>query len=250
MVRTTLKLVVIAGTLLPAIGASGGRAWAQLPVPPTIELPTSTTTSTTSTSTTTTTTTEVPAATTTTTSVAASPDAPAPDGPSEVSTPDGTTLEDAPADATTDGASGTGLSISVPAAAELSAGTPVGSARLSGQLGPVTVVDGRSGLVPGWTAQVTASDFVTGGATAAETIGRANVAYWSGPATATSGLASFTPGQAAPLLAAPLLGPVVAFGAVATTGGTSATWTPTLVVTIPPSAVVGQYHGTITHSVA
>jgi hypothetical protein len=31
---------------------------------------------------------------------------------------------------------------------------------------------------------------------------------------------------------------------------TSASWSPTVKVTLPTSAVVGQYQGTITHSVA
>jgi hypothetical protein len=138
----------------------------------------------------------------------------------------------------------------VPAAADLSGGTPVTAGSLTATLGAVTVADDRSGLVAGWTASVSSTPFTTGGATAAETIPSSAVAYWSGPATATSGPGTFMPGQPTAQDARPLGTAQTAFSAITTSGGTSATWAATVTVTLPITAVVGQYHGTITHSVA
>ena len=145
---------------------------------------------------------------------------------------------------------GGSLSITAPAAADLSAGTPINAGSLSAPLGPVTVTDSRTGVVAGWTTTVVATDFVTGGSSLAETIPRSGVAYWSGPATASTGVATFLPGQPDSSTAQTLEAPRVAFSAVTTAGGTSATWNPTLIVSIPIGVVVGQYHATITHSVA
>lgn len=142
------------------------------------------------------------------------------------------------------------LSISVPASTELSAGTATDAGTLSAQLGAVSVTDDRSALVANWTASVTSTDFTTGDATAAETIGKANVAYASGAATASSGVGVFTPGQASTALAEALSGTVTAFTATAAVGNNSASWNPTVIVTIPAAAVVGTYSGTITHSAA
>ena len=94
-----------------------------------------------------------------------------------------------------------GLSISVPASKELSAGTATNAGTLTAQLGAVSVTDQRGGLLAAWTASVTSSDFTTGTATAEETIAKANVAYASGAATATTGVGVFTPGQATTLVA-------------------------------------------------
>jgi hypothetical protein len=60
----------------------------------------------------------------------------------------------------------------------------------------------------------------------------------------------FVPGQPDASSARSLALPRVAFSAVASAGGTSATWNPGLVIVLPSTAVAGQYHGTITHSVA
>jgi hypothetical protein len=229
--RTALKLLVVAGTLVSATVASGGLAGAQLPTT-TTELPTTTTelvtttiaAPTTSTTTSSTTTSSTSSTTTTSSTTSTTVD---PNGPS-----------------------GGGLSISVPGAADLSPGTPVSAGVVTAQLGAVTVTDGRAGLVAGWTVSVSSSDFTSGTETAAETISRANVAYWSGPATATAGPAMFTPGQPTAQDAASLGAARTAFSALTSAGGTSATWVPGLVVTLPITAVTGQYHGTITHSVA
>ncbi|MDQ1521295.1 MAG: hypothetical protein QOI55_2368 [Actinomycetota bacterium] len=143
-----------------------------------------------------------------------------------------------------------GLSISVPASATLSSGTATNAGTLTASLGAVSVSDLRGALLTSWTATVTSGDFSTGGATSNEKILKANVAYWSGAATATSGTGVFTPGQATSLLAAALSTGRTAYAATAAVGNNSATWDPTVVVTIPSAAVVGTYSGTITHSAA
>ena len=220
----------MAGTVVLATGAlatGAPGAWAQIPP---VTLPSTTTT----TAAPTTTTTAPPATTTTTAAVTTTTE------------PTTTTTAAAAAGAGSGGA----LAISAPTSANLSNGTSIGAGSLSAHLGAVTVSDSRTGVVSGWTATVTSSAFTTGGGSAPETIAVTNVSYWSGPATATTGLATFLPGQLTAGNAAPCSGSPTAFSAVTASGGTSATWNPTVVVAIPPSAVVGQYHGTITHSVA
>ncbi len=123
-------------------------------------------------------------------------------------------------------------------------------ATLQGTIGPVTVTDLRGTLLGSWTAQVSSTDFTTGGGTANETIPKADAAYASGPATSTSGIGTFVPGQLTVLLAQPLTTQITAFTATALVGNNTVTWNPTLRVTIPNSAVAGTYTGTVTHSVA
>ncbi|MEV4627984.1 hypothetical protein AB0J90_17045 [Micromonospora sp. NPDC049523] len=140
-----------------------------------------------------------------------------------------------------------GLDITVPASANLGSGTA--GTTVSGQLGPITVIDQRASLTPNWTTSVTGSDFTTGGGTAEETIPAINVLYWSGPATATAGTGTFTPGQATAGAAVIINVPRTAFSHTGGTGSNFATWNPTVAVAIPPDAVGGTYTGTVTHSV-
>lgn len=143
------------------------------------------------------------------------------------------------------------LNITVPATANLGAGTA--GQNISGQLGPVQVVDARGNLVAAWTTTVTSTAFTTGGATSAETIPVSAVKYWSGPSTSTTGIGVFTPGQLTAALAATLTstapGPT-AFSLTLGVGNNTATWNPTLIVAAPAAAVAGTYTGTVTHSVA
>ena len=217
----------IAGALAPAIVAPG-MAWAQITTT-TITLPTTTTTTTTTTAPTTTTT----AAPTTTTAA-----------PTTTTTAATTTTTTAAA-----GGGGGSLSISTPASAS-GPSVAVGTTGFDVSLGAVSVSDGRVGLVNGWTATVVSGDFTTGGASAAETISKAYVSYWSGLATATSGAATFLPGQATAAVAQTRDVSRTAFSAVTASGGSSATWAPSIHISVPSSAVSGQYQGTITHSVA
>jgi hypothetical protein len=139
------------------------------------------------------------------------------------------------------------LTITVPGTANLGSAGPGGT--ISASLGTVTVTDNRPG-VAGWTATVSATNFTTGGGTPAQTIAGNSVAYWSGTATVSTGGGVRTPGQATAAQRVPLSGTVTAFSASKTTGITLTSWAPTLVVTVPSSAVAGTYTGTITHAVA
>jgi hypothetical protein len=161
-----------------------------------------------------------------------------------------------PADAATSGSTtttfivtGGALSITVPASTvALGSGAPGGT--ITSQLGAVQVSDLRALLVAAWTASVTSTSFTTGGGTTAETVANSSVSYWSGAATATTGTATFTPGQATAGAAQTLAASRTAFAASAGVGNNSATWNPTLIVTLPAQAVTGTYTGTVTHSVA
>jgi hypothetical protein len=140
------------------------------------------------------------------------------------------------------------LSIAVASGSvDLGAGAP--SSTLTGSLGAVTVTDARAFLTSSWTASVTSTSFQTGGDTPPETVPASAVAYWSGPATATTGIGVFTPGQLTAALAAPIATPQAAFTVSLGVGNNTATWNPTIVVTVPPSAVTGTYSGIVTHSV-
>ncbi|MBV8305588.1 MAG: hypothetical protein JOZ04_15355 [Acidimicrobiia bacterium] len=155
--------------------------------------------------------------------------------------------------ATTFTLSGGALSISVPATANLTpSAVATGTPTLSGALGSTNVTDARGNLTATWTVTVTSTNFTTGGASANETVPKANVSYSSGAATATTGTGAFTPGTVASLngtLPATQIG-----GTWAGVSNNSATWNPTIGVTLLNSnnttAVAGTYTGTITQSVA
>jgi len=163
----------------------------------------------------------------------------------------------APADAATSGnttttftvaATGTGLAITVPANAGLGTGAP--GSTITAQFGGVTVTDSRAVDPAAWTASVTSTDFTI--PATADTIPAADVAYWSGPTTSTVGSGTFTPGQptTAQRVALSTTVPLTAMSLTGGAGSNSATWDPTLVVSVPASAVAGTYSGTVTHSVA
>lgn len=139
------------------------------------------------------------------------------------------------------------LSISTPISAALGSTRPGNT--ITAPLGTVTVDDTRL-LLAGWTATVSATDFTTGAGSAALTIGKSMVSYWSGPVTASLGIAVRTPGQATAALAQNLSVPRTAFSKRSGVLGTSTSWNPTLVVTVPATAITGTYRGTVMHSVA
>ena len=147
------------------------------------------------------------------------------------------------------GPAGAAVAITAPTSKNLGSAS-TGSSQLSAQLGVVTVT--ASGLIaPSFTASVSATVFKTGGGSASETIAKSSIRYWSGPATATVGLSgSGTPGQLTSADAVDLTVTRTAFSGKGLALSISASWNPTLIINIPPSAVAGVYSGTITHSVA
>jgi hypothetical protein len=136
------------------------------------------------------------------------------------------------------------LSISVPATANLGSGT-LGTTT-SGQLGSVQVIDNRGSPTASWTVTVTTTTLTFSG----RTVPLANLQYWSGPTTATTGTATFTPGQANAGSKQDLTTGRTAFTMTAGNSTNSATWNPTIVVTVPLTVIPGGFTGTITHSVA
>ena len=136
------------------------------------------------------------------------------------------------------------LSITVPASADLGATEPGGTTGAG--LGTVQVVDERDQAGLSWTATVSATSFTTGGETPAETIPAGDATYFINKLSTTTGNATFTPTPVTPLSATPQT-IVTSTGAA---GDTTATWNPTIQVTVPATAIVGTYTATITHSVS
>jgi hypothetical protein len=133
------------------------------------------------------------------------------------------------------------LSISAPTAS-VSLGSQVASTNaftISGQLGVVTVTDGRGGATS-WATSVISTAFTP---TAGPADPASNVSYASGPFTISGGA---TP---AATDASNLTGvtPVVS---ATSTGISSVSWNPTISVLVPANFAPGHYVATITHSVA
>jgi len=142
------------------------------------------------------------------------------------------------------------LAITTPASQALGSVATGTATTASVLLGNISTSDGRGSLLGTWTTTVSSSDFTTGTATANETIAKANAFYWSGAATATTGTGTFLPGQLLVANKVSLSSSQTAFSASALVGNNTATWDPTVNVTIPAQAVAGAYSGTITHSIA
>jgi hypothetical protein len=112
---------------------------------------------------------------------------------------------------------------------------------VSSQLGNVTVTDGRGGTA-GWTTTVSAVDF-TGPQSIS--VSAAGSSSYTTPSASVSGTATVTASDLNPLYPP---GPVQV--ATGVSGINSATWNPTIHLTIPANALAGTYSSTITHSVA
>lgn len=114
---------------------------------------------------------------------------------------------------------------------------------VTGQLGNVEVVDGRGGTT-GWTATASAVDFVgPGGATIS--VSAAGSSSYTAPTATVTGTATVANTNLPTLFPA---GPVQA--ATGVSGINTATWNPTISVTIPANTLVGTYTSTVTHSVS
>ena len=145
---------------------------------------------------------------------------------------------------------GGSISITLPGTTVNLGSASVAAGSLTGQLGTISVNDGRGLLDGSWTGTVSASHFTTGGQTTSGTIAATNVSYWSGAATTTSGVSTLagirlTWGAAVAINAA-----LTTFTGGSLIGNNAASWNPTLIVSIPAASVVGTYTGTVTHTVA
>jgi hypothetical protein len=138
---------------------------------------------------------------------------------------------------------GGSLSITVPAGAG-NLGTlanTVSGEIISGPLGQVQVSDARDAAAgSGWVVSVISTAFTPPSGPA---IPASDVGYTAGPITQV-GTATYTPDNPGNLT-----GVVPAVTATGITGDNSATWNPTIDVTVPGGMAPGVYSATITHSV-
>ncbi|MEU8587185.1 hypothetical protein AB0C59_09325 [Streptomyces sp. NPDC048664] len=130
------------------------------------------------------------------------------------------------------------LTLSAPVSAVLGSGAP--GTTISGALGPVTVTDDRALASASWSVTAAETDFTNG----PSTIPATDAAYDPGSIT-TTGTITAT-GTPVTLSNSPQ---VVVTGSSGV-GDNTATWNPTVSVSVPPSAVSGNYTGTLTQSVA
>jgi hypothetical protein len=127
-------------------------------------------------------------------------------------------------------------------------GSTIGSA---GNFGLVTVTDNR-GLNPAsWTATVSSTAFANS-VTPADVIPVDDATYLTGAVTPTvaspaNSTATSVNGTTAITLSAAAQSVVTEAGF---DGDNAAEWTPEILITIPAGAVVGDYDGTVTHSVS
>jgi hypothetical protein len=138
---------------------------------------------------------------------------------------------------------GGSLSITVPAAAGNlgSVANAVSGETVSGPLGQVQVNDARNAAAgSGWVASVISTAFTP---SAGPAIPASDVSYVAGTITQV-GTATYTPNNPTDLT-----GVSPAVTATGITGDNSATWIPTISVTVPGGMAPGVYSATITHSV-
>jgi hypothetical protein len=136
----------------------------------------------------------------------------------------------------------------------LGSGLPGAATPFSHALGDVTVTDSRAAADAGWVTTVYSTAFSNTTNTGAPDIPVGAVSYWSGGTVGTPvGNGTFSPAQATAGAAVALdlsTGtPPTAYTHTGGTGDNSAVWDPTLIVHVPGDAVVGDYAGTVTHSV-
>jgi hypothetical protein len=136
------------------------------------------------------------------------------------------------------------LSITVPAGPVNLGSKPASTSpqTISGLLGVVTVTDNREGTA-GWTATAGATSFVGPQTITVTTPGLSS--YTTTLSATVTGTATVTRSNLTQLFPS---GPVQV--ATDVNGNNTATWNPTISVTIPAGALAGLYSTTITHSVS
>lgn len=142
--------------------------------------------------------------------------------------------------ATTFSLTGGTLSLSVGASAALtSEASGVAANTITGTLGAVSVDDARGGTA-GWVTSAASTTF-TGTGLSVST----GVAYTNGTVTGTgTNTVAAVTGQALTTTAAAVA------TATAVSGSNTASWNPTLDVSMPAGALAGAYSGTVTTSIA
>jgi hypothetical protein len=130
---------------------------------------------------------------------------------------------------------GGSLTVDPAASAVLTAGVS-GATSVSGALGDVVVTDNRGGVAD-WSIDAASTVFTNGTTTSTA------VEYVTGTVT-TTGVVTAAGGTKALDTVA-----VEVVGGTLVEGNNTATWNPTLTVTLPSSSTAGTYSGTITTSV-
>jgi hypothetical protein len=134
------------------------------------------------------------------------------------------------------------LTLTAPISANLGSGAP--GTVISNVLGTVTVTDNRALLAAAWTVSASSTSFTTGGGTANEIIPATDATYSPGSVT-TTGTITATPTN----ITLSSTAQTVVTG-TAGVGDNTASWNPTIAVSVPVAAVTGGYAGTLTESVA
>jgi hypothetical protein len=165
----------------------------------------------------------------------------------------GLSLGGSPAEATsvTFSLTGGSLSVAQPSSTATLTGGALGGlagSAITGSLGSTTVTDGRGG-VTGWTSTIAQTTAFSDGTT---TIPVGNTKAWVASAIVPTGVAAVSSGlyvsQATGLA---LTGTAQNFvTATAVVGNNSATFNPSIAVTIPSNATAGDYTGAITQTVS
>ncbi|QWZ07371.1 hypothetical protein KRR39_18205 [Nocardioides panacis] len=132
---------------------------------------------------------------------------------------------------------GGSLDVAPAANAPLTNGAP-GAASVTGSLGAVGISDTR-GSTAGWVMSAASTTFVDGAGSVST-----GVSYDSGAATGHAGTVTPTTGGPTSITAVAS----VAAGTAAS-GNNTASYTPTLTVSLPASALAGDYTGTVTTSI-
>ncbi|MFF3687870.1 hypothetical protein [Streptomyces sp. NPDC002187] len=112
---------------------------------------------------------------------------------------------------------------------------------VSNQLGNITVTDGRGGNT-GWTVTANAVDFTGPQNISVSAPGSSS---YTAPNASVTGTATVTPSNLSALYP-----PAPVQVATDVSGINSATWNPTISLTLPANALAGSYSSTITHSVS
>lgn len=135
-----------------------------------------------------------------------------------------------------------GLTLTAPASADLGSGAP--GTIISSAIGTVTVTDDRALLDASWIATASSTDFITAGGGTNKTIPVGDATYTPGEVT-TTGTITATPSTIT------LSGiPQTVVAGTAGSGNNTASWNPTIAVSVPSTAVGGAYAATLTESVS
>ena len=138
------------------------------------------------------------------------------------------------------------IAIDAPATANLGAvGASTAATVVTGQLGSTVVTDTRGSLLGAYQVTLSSGDFTTGSAGVNETVLGATVTGMSGPVTHTNGTLT----KVATETLVPVASGLPILGLSAYSGNDTATFNPTVSITVPATNAAGVYTGVITQTV-